>query len=427
MRPLMLCWMLFASLAWAQWTPVVVAQDGAETSAQESVGEPAGESAEAKPTPEEIEQLRQKADAALAELEAKQKEYTEAKADADNSDKEQVKAVNEKKRALDKAAESLQAARDAYRNAAGDDADPAVLQSYTEALVAAGRTEEMNLAAAWGLVEGWTNTVKTWLTEKGPGTIVKIFVFLLILLVFKILASIAGRITRKALSTPKLKASELLKDFFATVVGKTIFLIGLLIAIGNLGVDIGPLLAGVGVVGFVIGFALQETLGNFAAGIMILLYRPYDVGDFISAAGVSGGVQSMSLVSTNIKTPDNQLLVVPNSKIWGDVITNVTANETRRVDLTVGIGYGDDIDHAEKVIAKILEAHELVLKTPEPAIKVGSLGDSSVNILVRPWTKTSDYWTVYWDLTKTIKQEFDKEGINIPFPQRDVHVYNVTQ
>lgn len=423
MRPLTLCWLLFASLAWAQWTPVVVAQDGAETSAQES----GQESTEAKPIPAEIQALQQKADSALETLKAKQAALKDAKAAVKEGDDASKSAAQTAQDEFKKAIEDLKTAKKELEQAAGDAGVEVGTAQYTQALYEAGEIEEISLTAAFGLIEGWTNTVKTWVTEKGPGTLVKIFVFLLILLVFKILASIAGRITRKALSTPKLKASELLKDFFVTVVSKTIFLVGLLIAIGNLGVDIGPLLAGVGVVGFVIGFALQETLGNFAAGIMILLYRPYDVGDFISAAGVSGGVQSMSLVSTNIKTPDNQLLVVPNSKIWGDVITNVTANETRRVDLTFGIGYGDDIDHAEKVIRKILESHELILKTPEPVIKVGSLGDSSVNILVRPWTKTSDYWAVYWDLTKTIKQAFDKEGINIPFPQRDVHVYNVTK
>ena len=215
---------------------------------------------------------------------------------------------------------------------------------------------------------------------------------------------------------------QLLKDFFVNVVTKVVMIAGLLIGLMVLNVPIAPLLAGIGVLGFVVGFALQDTLGNFAAGIMLLLYRPYDVGDVVTAGGVTGKVTSMSLVSTTIGTPDNQVQTVPNGTIWGGVITNVTANDTRRVDLTMGIGYDDDIDKAEAVIREVVTSHELVLKDPEPAIKLNNLGESSVDFIVRPWTKTGDYWTVYWDLTKALKQRFDKEGISIPYPQRDIHI-----
>ena len=247
--------------------------------------------------------------------------------------------------------------------------------------------------------------------------------FLAILLVFKILAGIAGRITEKALSTSKLQVSNLLKSFFSNVVSKTVFLVGLLIAISSIGVSIGPLLAGVGVLGFVIGFALQDTLSNFAAGVMILLYRPYDVGDVVSAGGVTGKVEAMSLVSTTILTPDNQVMIVPNGSIWGGVIQNVTHREQRRVDLVAGIGYEDDIEHAERVLNEIVTGHEKVLSDPAPVIKLHELADSSVNFVVRPWCKTSDYWDVYWDVTRQIKLRFDEEGISIPYPQQDVHVH----
>ncbi len=257
------------------------------------------------------------------------------------------------------------------------------------------------------------------------GVIAKVVIFLVILLIAKILAGIASSLVRGALNRSKLNATNLLKDFAAGTAGKVVFFLGFLIALTALGVNIGPFLAAFGVLGFVVGFALQDTLGNFASGVMILLYKPYDVGDVVSAGGVTGSVKDMNLVSTLFKTPDNQNIIVPNGQIWGGTITNVTANDTRRVDLVAGIGYGDDVEKAEKVLEDIVTSHPLVLKDPAPVIKLHELADSSVNFVVRPWSKTSDYWTVYWDLTREIKLRFDKEGISIPFPQRDVHLHKV--
>lgn len=200
-------------------------------------------------------------------------------------------------------------------------------------------------------------------------------------------------------------------------------LVGILVALSQVGVSLGPALAGLGVAGFIVGFALQDTLGNFAAGGMILFYRPYDVDDFVEVAGAIGLVKKMSLVSTTINTFDNQTLIIPNSKIWGDVIKNVTAQRTRRVDLEFGISYSDDIEKTERILREVLESHEKVLKEPAPNIRLHNLGDSSVNFIVRPWTKTPDYWEVYWDITREVKMRFDREGISIPFPQRDVHIH----
>jgi len=202
--------------------------------------------------------------------------------------------------------------------------------------------------------------------------------------------------------------------------------VGFVLALSFLEVDIGPFLAAMGAAGFIIGFALQGTLSNFASGVMILLYQPFDLGDVVTVAGVTGSVESMTLVSTTVKTFDNQVLIVPNSKIWGEVITNITGSETRRVDLVFGIGYGDDIGKAEGVLKEILSKHELVLAEPEPLVNLAELADSSVNFNVRPWVKTSDYWTVFWDVTRQVKERFDAEGISIPFPQRDVHVHQIT-
>jgi small conductance mechanosensitive channel len=276
---------------------------------------------------------------------------------------------------------------------------------------------------ALSLLDRWFNTAKNWFRDNGLQLLLKAFMFVLILVAFRVLARVAGGITRRAVTTSRLRVSDLLRNFFVTVVSKTVFVFGLLIALESIQVDVGPFLAGIGVIGFVIGFALQGTLSNFAAGIMILLYRPYDVGNFVEAAGVKGTVDAMTLVSTTFVTPDNQVHVVPNGSIWGGVITNVTARDRRRVDMTFGVGYGDDLDKVEEVLLRVVKAHPKVMQEPEPVVRVGALADSSVNFIVRPWAKTSDYWAVYWDLLKSVKQAFDAEGINIPFPQRDVHLY----
>ena len=156
--------------------------------------------------------------------------------------------------------------------------------------------------------------------------------------------------------------------------------------------------------------------------MMILIYRPYDVGDLIEAVGTLGTVSQQNLVATTVQTLDNQTVIIPNGKIWGGVITNITHQKTRRVDLVFGIGYSDDIDKAERILNEIIASHELVLKSPEAMVKLHNLGESSVDFVVRPWVQTDDYWTVYWDVTREVKRRFDAEGISIPFPQRDVHV-----
>jgi len=268
------------------------------------------------------------------------------------------------------------------------------------------------------IVWGWIKSPKG-----GLHWLKNIMFFLLTLLAFYILACFLGNLTMKTVSRSK-KFSDLLKHFFVSAVRKTVMLIGIIVALSMLEVQIAPFLAGLGVAGFVLGFALQGTLSNFASGLMILIYRPYDVGHVIEAAGTKGKVDSMNLVSTTIKTFDNQIVIVPNGEIWGGVITNVTGSDTRRVDMKFGISYSDDIAKAAKILEGIVSSHELVLKDPEPVIRLHELGDSSVNFVCRPWTKTEDYWTVYWDVTRAVKQRFDAEDVSIPFPQRDVHIYN---
>ena len=273
-----------------------------------------------------------------------------------------------------------------------------------------------------GLVREWGITAMAWINDNGFGWAIKLIVFILILMAFRTLSRLTRRWAERGLSNVQL--SLLLRQMIVSSAANLVMILGILIALSQLGISLGPLLAGLGVLGFIIGFALQDTLSNFASGMMILLYRPYDVGDVIDAGGVSGKVDDMTLVYTIINTFDNQRMVVPNSKIWGDVIKNMTAQTIRRVDLVFGTSYGDDIEKTERVLQEVVAAHELTLDDPAPAIKVHSLGDSSVDFIVRPWVKSADYWGVYWDLTRAVKMRFDEEGITIPFPQRDVHVTN---
>ncbi len=293
-------------------------------------------------------------------------------------------------------------------------------EKYADAVSASALDAAANVSDVTG---AWT-FVRDWVTsEKGGIQLgLSILQFLITLFAFKILAGILARITKKAVGSFK-KTSDLLRDFFVNTVRKVTFFIGIVVALSMLGINIAPLVAAIGAAGFVIGFALQGTLSNFASGIMILLYRPYDIGNVVTVGGVTGKVHEMSLVSTTVKTPDNQSVVVPNGSIWGGVITNITGNPTRRVDMTFGIGYEDDIDKAEKLLMEIITAHPKVLKDPAPVVKLGELADSSVNFVCRPWSATADYWDVFWDVTKEVKRRFDAEGISIPYPQQDVHMH----
>jgi len=282
------------------------------------------------------------------------------------------------------------------------------------------KVDVTDAGSTWTVITGWLKS-----SEGGLRWLKNIILFVVTIVVFMVLSAILGKATQRAVS--KIKgASALLKDFLVNVVRKAIFLVGLVVALSMLEVNIGPFLAAIGAAGFIIGFALQGTLSNFAAGIMILLYRPYDIGNFVNVAGVSGTVSAMTLVSTTLTLPDNQTVVIPNNSIWGGIITNVTGSETRRVDMVFGIGYDDDIAKAQSILEKIVKDHPLVLGSPEPVIRVNELADSSVNFVCRPWAKTSDYWTVYWDITRQVKEQFDQSSISIPFPQRDVHVHQVS-
>ncbi|WP_281973891.1 mechanosensitive ion channel family protein [Ruegeria faecimaris] len=260
--------------------------------------------------------------------------------------------------------------------------------------------------------------------EGGAGLLLAALGVLAAVWVMMFVAKVVRRLTERGLEKiPTI--SRMLKKFITTAVFWAVFILGILVVLALFGVNVTPLFAIFGGLSFILGFALQETLGNLASGLMIMVLKPFDTGDYIQVGGSSGFVDEMSVVSTKIRTFDNQIIIVPNSKIWGDVITNVSASEERRVDLVFGIAYSDNAAHAIDVLKELVGRHELCLKSPDPEIFVGELGDNSVNIFCRPWSKSDDYWTVYWDLTGQAKERFDQEGISIPFPQRDVHLIPV--
>ena len=272
------------------------------------------------------------------------------------------------------------------------------------------------------LFDEWWLDTKHSIRSNLFGALFKVAVFIFILLIFRLLASLIRRIVRRSVESSRFHLSVLLRNMLVSWISRAVMLVGFLVALSQVGISLGPVLAGLGVAGFIVGFALQDTLGNFASGVMILIYRPFDVGDVVEAGSAFGTVKSMNLVSTTILTFDNQTLIIPNNKIWGDTIKNVTAQKVRRVDLMFGIGYNDDISKAEAVLKDIIDQHEKVLADPKPIIKLHNLGESSVDFVVRPWCLTADYWDVYWDITRAVKMRFDAEGISIPFPQRDIHI-----
>ena len=285
------------------------------------------------------------------------------------------------------------------------------------AAVAGIKAQVTDVSSTWNAVTGWLKS-----KEGGIKWGLHILQFTVVMLVFWALAGLVSKLVNKAVER-QVGLSSLLKNFIKKMARRVVLVIGLLVALGTVGVNVGAALALIGGGAFILAFALQDTLSNFAAGMMLMMYRPFDVGDAVEVGGVTGKVDSVSMVSTTICTFDNKKVLVPNKKVWGEVITNITGNTTRRVDLVFGIGYDDDMDKAQEILERIVAGHPLVLEEPAPTIQVDELADSSVNFICRPWTKTGDYLSVKSQLTKRAKEEFDAAGISIPFPQRDVHLF----
>jgi len=248
----------------------------------------------------------------------------------------------------------------------------------------------------------------------------------------KLLAAIAifiiGRIIAKGIRKlivkvmDKRKVDKTISSFISSLTFSALLVFVILAALSQLGIQTTSFMAIIGAAGLAIGLALQGSLSNFASGFLIILFRPFKLGDFVEAGGVSGSISKISVFTTEINSVDNKKIIVPNSQIMNGTIINYTAEKIRRVDLTFGVGYETDMSKVKDILNKIITGHELILKDPEPFVRLGKMNDSSLDFTVRVWAKTEDYWAVYFDLTEQTKQEFDKNGISIPFPQMDVHL-----
>lgn len=264
------------------------------------------------------------------------------------------------------------------------------------------------------------DTLVLWLTTYSMKIVAAIIVFI----VGKWLAKHIAQLLTKLLQ--KNNVEQTLIHFLENVIYYCLLVLVLVAVAGQLGINTTSFLTILGAAGLAIGLALKDSLSNIASGVMIIFLRSFKVDDVVTVAGVTGRVVAINIFQTTLNTPDNQKMIIPNSKITNDVITNINANPTRRVDLVFGIGYDDDIGKAKNILKSLVESDSRILKDPAPTIAVSEHADSSVNFVVRPWVKSADYWDVYFDITEKVKLTFDDEGISIPFPQRDIHIHQAT-
>ncbi len=249
---------------------------------------------------------------------------------------------------------------------------------------------------------------------------ISLFTAVVIFFVGRMIARFISRGLRKLMQAQNV--DKILESFVSHLVYWALMAFVIIAAITELGVETTSFIAMLGAAGLAVGLAMQGSLSNFAAGVLIVLFRHYRVGDWIEAGGVAGSVENVQILTTTLKTGDNKSIIIPNSEIMSNIIINYSANETRRIDMVFGVSYSDDLDKVRAAIKEVISKDERVLSEPACLIAVAELADSSVNLNVRPWVKTADYWAVKWDITEAIKKRFDEEDISIPFPQRDLHI-----
>jgi small conductance mechanosensitive channel len=266
-------------------------------------------------------------------------------------------------------------------------------------------------------VENLTDKLWEWGALYGTKVLAAVAILVIGRIVVGILTSLVRRLLRKS------NVDETLSKFVTSLTRILLMMFLIIAAVGALGVQTTSFVAIIGAAGLAVGFALQGSLANFAAGVLLIIFRPFKVGDFIDAGGATGVVQAVSIFTTVLNTPDNKKVIIPNGSITGGNIINYSAQEMRRIDLVFGIGYDEDIKKAKETLERIVAEDSRVLEDPSPTVAVSELADSSVNFVVRPWVKTADYWDVYFAITEKVKLTFDEQGISIPFPQRDIHVY----
>lgn len=266
------------------------------------------------------------------------------------------------------------------------------------------------------------HTVKTFLATQGLQFAINVVVALAIFVVGKWIANILSRFCNRLMK--QAKVDETLARFLSNIVYSILLVIVVLAALSELGINTTSLAAVLAAAGFAVGMAFQGTLSNFSSGVMLILFKPFRVGDYIEAAGTAGVVEEIQIFTTSMRTGDNIAIVVPNSHITSGNIRNFSIKENRRIDLVVGCGYDDDLKAVKAFLEEVVNGDERILADPAPVIAVNELADSSVNFVVRPWVKNADYWVTRWDLTERIKLGFDERGFTIPYPSRDVHLYN---
>jgi small conductance mechanosensitive channel len=244
---------------------------------------------------------------------------------------------------------------------------------------------------------------------------------IIILIVGRWLAKFISKMLEMLMS--KHNVDPTLKSFVCHLTYVALLAFVIIAALGKLGIQTASFVAVLGAAGLAIGLALQGSLSNFAAGVLMIIFKPFKVGDYIEGAGTAGIVEEIQIFTTTLKTPDNKTIIIPNAKISSDNIVNFSTKPTRRVDMVFGVSYSDDIDKVKSVISEVIAKDERILQDPAPQVALSALADNSVNFVVRPWAKSADHWPVYFDTHEAIKKRFDEEGISIPFPQRDVHLY----
>lgn len=259
-----------------------------------------------------------------------------------------------------------------------------------------------------------------WLIANGTNLLAAILIFV----IGKWIAKFITKKTKKIMESRKVDPA--LISFATNMIYFMLLIAVVLAAVQKVGFQTTSLVAVLGAAGLAVGLALQGSLSNFASGVLIIIFRPFGIGDVITAGGVTACVKEIGVLVTIMATPDNKKIIMPNSAIMAGAITNITAFDTRRVDMTVGVGYSDDLDKVANIIEEVIAADERILKDPAVTIAVSELADSSVNFVVRPWVNKADYWGVFFDFQKNIKQRLDREGVSIPFPQQDVHMHQVS-
>ena len=269
-------------------------------------------------------------------------------------------------------------------------------------------------------VRSLMDSVRIWFNEESVSLLFSLVGIILILVVGKIVITIIKRMFKRAFSKSK-KINDLMAKFLLKVVSVALWILLPLIVLSHMGIDLAPIIAGLGITGFILGFAFQETLGNLLSGVMIVLNSPFRVGDYVEVGGMNGTVRDMDMMSVTMTTPDNKRVIMANKLIWGKAIVNYSFTETRRVEMGVSIAYDSDVNKAKALIREILDGYSEIRPEPKPVLEVNKLNDSSVDLIVRPWTKPGDYWPVYFRFQQDILEKFRSEGVEIPFPQMDVH------